>query len=346
MVYQNLTDDDPNREMINSIQRAGEQAVNLTSQLLAFSRKQAFQSRIVNCNVLLRGVYKLLKCFIGENIKLSLTAEASPGLVSIDPGQFELAIINLCVNARDAMPKGGKLALETHNVNFNQHASPGTPQRSPGAFVLITVTDTGFGMDPATRERIFEPFFTTKEAGKGTGLGLAMVYWFVVQSGGRIEVTSDVGKGTSFRIFLPAVTTDSSQPVQSYAITGGTETVLVVEDNEPLRGLVKMVLESNGYRVLTACDGNEALALVAGLSEPLHLLLTDLVMPGMSGKHLADILIGKLPMLRVVFMSGHPDEAVEVHGIGAKAAFLKKPFNPVGLARMIRETLDEKTPDL
>lgn len=342
LVFRRLRVDDPSRELLAQIQKAGERAANLTRQLLAFSRKQVLQPQVVNLNTLLKELHKLLQRLIGEDIELTLVVDPVLGLAKVDPGQFEQAIINLAVNARDAMPQGGRLIIETHNTELDEEYARRYPEVRSGRYVLVVVSDTGQGMDEATRARIFEPFFTTKGPGKGTGLGLAMVYGFVKQSGGHIEVSSEWGCGTTFKVYLPwteeAIPSAKSSS-ELVKVPKGMETVLLVEDEDSLRSLVRLVLQSSGYLVLEARDGREAVRLAQQHPGPIHLLVTDLVMPGMSGRQLAELLAQAKPHMRILFMSGYTDEAV--HGVvEAGVAFLQKPFNPMELARKVREVLD------
>jgi PAS domain S-box-containing protein len=346
MVFGRLRPDDPCRELLAEIRKAGERAATLTGQLLVFSRKQILQPQVVELNTLLTDLLKLLKRLLGEDIEFSLTPDPNLGLAKVDPGQFEQAIINLAVNARDAMPGGGRLVLETRDTELDASYALGRPEVKPGRYVLVSARDTGHGMDEATKARIFEPFFTTKEPGKGTGLGLAMVYGFVKQSGGHIEVQSAPGRGSIFEIYLPRAAetspTSKSSPDMLMA-PKGTETVLLVEDEDSLRNLSRLILQASGYKVLEARDGQEAVWVAQQHPEPVHLLVTDVVMPRMSGRHLADLLAQARPELRILFMSGYTDEAVLRHGVlEAGVAFLQKPFTPIGLARKVREVLDAK----
>jgi two-component system, cell cycle sensor histidine kinase and response regulator CckA len=346
LVFNGLNDHDPGRELLAEIRKAGERAANLTRQLLAFSRKQVLQPRIVSLKTLLGDLHKLLKRLIGEDIELVLTLDPVVGLTKVDPGQFEQAIINLVVNARDAMPQGGRLSIQIQNADLDDAYAAQRSDVRPGGYVLVAVRDSGIGMDDATKLRIFEPFFTTKEPGKGTGLGLAMVYGFVKQSGGHIEVYSERGYGTAFKIYLPRADEallPTPAPV-GLTIPKGTETVLLVEDEDAVRTLSKLVLQSNGYTVLEARDGQEAIWIARQHHDRIHILVTDLVMPRMSGREVADLLTRAKPHLRVLFMSGYTDEAVVREGaLGAGVTFLQKPFSPIALARKVREVLDTKT---
>jgi two-component system cell cycle sensor histidine kinase/response regulator CckA len=339
--------DDPSRELIAEVLKAGERAAALTRQLLAFSRKQVLQSKVLDVNVLLAELSKLLLRLLGADIGLRLEVDAALGLVKVDPGQFEQAVINLAVNARDAMPEGGRLTIETRNIEWEEGLVGKHPDVRPGRYVLVAVSDTGHGMDEATRARIFEPFFTTKGPGRGTGLGLAMVYGFVKQSGGHIEAESEVDRGTTFKVYLPRTdeTVHFARSIQDgVMIPGSKEIILLVEDQDAVRTFARHVLLAEGYTLLEARDGEEAFRVAQQRQGPIHLLLTDVVMPRMSGPQLADLVARDRPELRVLFMSGNADEAFTRHGVSqVEAAFLQKPFNPVCLARKVREVLDAET---
>jgi CheY-like chemotaxis protein len=339
---------DPNRELLAEVLKSSERATHLTRQLLAFSRKQLLQPQVVGLNALLDELRKLMAPLIGEDIDLIFAPDRDLDLVTIDPAQFEQAIINLVVNARDAMPAGGRLLIETRNVQVGEGAATESRDVRPGAYVMVAVTDTGQGIDHATRARIFEPFFTTKAPGQGTGLGLAMVYGFVRQSGGHIEVHSEPGRGTTFKVYLPrehqgAATSRST--VSVLEVPRGSETVLLVEDEQAVRKLSRFVLESSGYMVLEASGGPDALAIAQSHAGAIDLLVTDVVMPRMSGRQLANALGQLRPATRVLFMSGYTDEAILRHGVTeASPGFLQKPFSPIGLARKVREVLDAPAP--
>lgn len=344
LVFNRLPANDPNRSRLAEIQKAGERAANLTRQLLAFSRKQMLQPRVVNLNTLLTELLKLLQRLIGEDIEVALAPADDLGWTKIDPGQFEQAIINLAVNARDAMPQGGQLTIATQNTELDAAYAERYPEVQAGAYVCVTVSDTGLGMAEATKARIFEPFFTTKDVGKGTGLGLAMVYGFVKQSGGHVDVFSEMGSGTTFNIYLPR-TAETGAVIKSALdlrdIPKGTETILLVEDEEAVRNLIRSVLQAGGYTILEAHDGQQAIALATQHRGPLHLLITDLVMPRMNGRQLADQLATLRPHVRVLFMSGYTEEAVSRHQVYAlNVAFFQKPFDPISLAYKVRELLD------
>jgi len=328
---------------IRDIREAGERAASLTRQLLAFSRKQVLEPRVLDMNLVVADLEKMLSRIIGENIDFRTITDEDLCNISADPGQVEQIVMNLVVNARDAMPGGGKLTIETHNVDLTEEYARRHIAVNPGKYVMLAVTDTGFGMDEVTKQRIFEPFFSTKEIGHGTGLGLSMVYGIVKQSGGNIWVYSEPGRGTTFKVYLPAVDAEVSvapnhvdQPVLS-----GTETVLLVEDEDLVRKLAKDVLELFGYRVLTASGGPEALALCEEVDGKIDLLLTDVVMPEMSGRVLADLMLERFPHIAVLFMSGYTDNAIVHQGvIDADAHFVQKPFQTDALVRKVREVLD------
>jgi PAS domain S-box-containing protein len=342
MAFNSLDPADPTRDLIAEIRRAGQRAANLTRQLLAFSRKQVLRPEVVSVNTLLREVLKLLQRLISEDIEVTLSPDESLGLVKIDPGQFEQAVINLAVNGRDAMPHGGSLLIETANVVLDERYAALHEDVTAGSYVMVAVSDSGHGMDEATRARIFEPFFTTKATGEGTGLGLAMVYGFVKQSGGHVEAYSEPGHGTTFKIFLPRVfdVEPAPPPVDDSSIPKGHETVLLVEDEEAVRMLTGRVLRSAGYTVLVARHGPEAIKLAGEYESPIHLLATDLVMPHMSGLEVASQLTQTRPDIRILLMSGYPNEAAMRHGVPPGAALLQKPFNAVALARAVRQVLD------
>jgi two-component system, cell cycle sensor histidine kinase and response regulator CckA len=346
MILNELAVPHPNRGLVTEIRKAGERAANLTRQLLAFSRKQVLQPRVVSLTSLLADLCKLLQPLIGEDVELTVVGDPQLWPAKVDPGQFEHAIVNLAVNARDAMPQGGRLTIHTHNAELDETYAASHPEVRPGRYVRVSVSDSGHGMDAATRSRIFEPFFTTKEPGRGTGLGLAMVYGFVKQSEGHIEVYSDPGLGTTFNVYLPRAEESvraERPPIEPANVPEGHETVLLVEDEDAVRSLARLILRSCGYTVLEAQDGGEALLVAERHQARIHLLLTDLVMPRMSGRELADLMLDARPEVRVLFMSGYTDEAVLRHGVlEANVAFLQKPFSPAILARKVREVLDRE----
>jgi len=345
IVQEGTEKNSPLRTCIDEILKAGHRAAALTRQLLAFSRQQVMDPRVLDLNVVVKDMEKMLKRLIGEDIQLKTALDSSLMRIKADQGQIEQVIMNLAVNARDAMLNGGELKLITANF----HMDEGFVRRYPypvltGDYVLLTVTDNGVGMDATTRARVFEPFFTTKEKGKGTGLGLSMVYGVVKQSGGYIEVVSEPGAGATFKIYLPKVEVavdPQKQPAESPAVLRGIETLLLVEDERSLRKLSRHLLELCGYGVLEAESGAEALKVSQEHKGMIHLLLTDVVMPGMSGRVLADQLMKQRPEIRVVYMSGYTGQTVGEHGVLADGSFfLPKPFTREALAHKIREALD------
>jgi nitrogen-specific signal transduction histidine kinase len=328
---------------LEEIKKAGDRAANLTRQLLAFSRKQILQPLPLNLNDIVADINKLLGRLIGEDIQLSVKLGSDLRRIKVDPGQIEQVLVNLAVNARDAMPRGGKLTIETAGVELSQEYAGKHIGLQAGRYVVLSVSDNGTGMDEKTKERIFEPFFTTKEKDKGTGLGLSTVYGIVKQSGAHIAVYSEVDHGTTFKIYLPEhdapeTTETAAAPIGSW---GGSETVLLVEDEDAVRGLARQILEQEGYSVLEASRGEEAIRLCAAYEQPIELLLTDVVMPETSGKEVADRLRTMRPEIKVLFMSGYTDEAIVHHGVlDAKVQFIQKPFTPVALAKKVREVID------
>jgi two-component system, cell cycle sensor histidine kinase and response regulator CckA len=333
-------------ELLMEVQEAGKRAATLTGQLLAFSRQQILDAQVVDLNGVLKHIGNLLKRVIGEDVELGFELEPTLGLVKVDPAQFEQAIVNLAVNARDALPEGGWLKLETKNVELDEAFAASHPDVRSGRYVQVAVSDSGHGMDPATVARIFEPFFTTKPVGKGTGLGLAMVYGFLKQSGGHIEVESGIGQGTTFRLYLPLVTELSAEVPRRTAPPehqGGRETILLVEDEDAVRRLCCHVLRASGYQVLEACNGEEALELVARRAGKLDLLVTDLVMPRMGGRSLAAKLMASMPELRVLLLSGYTQDLPQAHELSRGVGFLQKPFSPSALTNKVRALLDEES---
>ncbi len=337
--------DQARRDDLSLIKKAATDAAALTRQLLAFSRQQVLEAKVLDLNAIVSGAGKMLQRVIGEDITLALVLAPKLGAVKVDPGQIEQVIMNLAVNARDAMPHGGKLTIETTNVELDIGYTAEHSTVIPGSYVMLVVSDTGVGMDDETKRRIFEPFFTTKEHGKGTGLGLATVYGIVKQSGGIIWVYSEPGKGASFKVYLPHV--EESEGERSAEAppppAKGTETVLLAEDAASVRAVTRQILERNGYSVLEAPSGKAALAIAAKRSGMIHLLLTDVVMPEMSGRELADQLTALRPELKILFISGYTDDSVVRHGVlESGVAYLQKPFTPDSLARKVREVLDRK----
>lgn len=325
------------------IKQAGQQAATLTNQLLAFSRQQMLQPRLLNLNKIIVNISDMLRRLIGENIELILHLNEQVGQVKADPGQLEQVILNLVVNARDAMPLGGTLMIETAPIYITEMASRGMLDGTSGHFVILKVQDTGLGMDATTQTHIFEPFFTTKEMGKGTGLGLATVHGIISQSGGFIEVNSEVGRGTAFLLYLPQANTaepDLAPTVKPNRPLSGTETVLLIEDEVAVRELVQNVLQMYGYTVLTV-SSEEAIPWMQREHQPIDLLLVDVVMPKYSGRELAEKFTAMQPGLRVLYMSGYTDDIIVRHGVlESGVAFLPKPFNPTALVSKVREVLD------
>jgi two-component system cell cycle sensor histidine kinase/response regulator CckA len=333
----------PLRQDAAEIKKAAERAAGLTRQLLAYSRRQVLQPEVLDLNRVVADMDRMLRRLIGEDVELVTTLAPDLGAVRADRGQLEQVLVNLVLNARDAMPRGGKLTLETTNTELDPGYVEDHTGAKAGPHVLLAVTDTGAGMDPETAAHLFEPFFTTKEVGKGTGLGLATVYGIVKQSDGYIMVYSEPGHGTTFKIYLPRVAAAEPAPPPALrpTVTRGSETVLVVEDEEAVRSLSRRALEAGGYTVLAAADGADAVRLVERYGGPIHLVLTDVVMPGMSGRELADRLVQRRPGLRVLYMSGYPGDAIVHRGaLDPGTAFLQKPFMPDDLTRKVREVLD------
>jgi PAS domain S-box-containing protein len=340
-----VQDDDPLTSDLLEVKNAAERAAALTRQLLAFSRKQVLQPVALDLNQVAAGIEKMLRRILGEDIELVQALAPDLGLTLADPGQFEQVLMNLVVNARDAMPAGGRLTIETSNVEFDEEYAARHVAVKPGSYVQLAVSDTGCGMDERTLEHLFEPFFTTKEKGKGTGLGLSTVYGIVQQSGGHIWVYSEQGQGTTFKVYLPrersatvaTVITPPTVPMRST----GTETILVVEDEEALRKVARRSLEAAGYQVLTAADGDEALLESAQHAGEVHLLLTDVVMPRMSGRAVAQAILMTRPTVKVLYMSGYTENAISHHGaLDAGTHFLAKPFTSTALKEKVRAVLD------
>ena len=351
--YSNLLFYDPNcndeqRDHAEQIQQAAERAAALTGQLLTFSRKQVVRNRAVHLNTTLEGIGNMLRRLAGEDIELIYRLNPELGAVIADPGQIEQVIMNLAINARDAMLGGGKLLFETRNVVVDSSRLAHNPEIEPGLYALLTVTDSGCGMSAETQTQIFEPFFTTKEKGKGTGLGLSIVYGIVQQSGGYITVTSRVGYGSTFAIYLPLSTEEVvviEPEITVAAFTGGTETILLVEDEPAVRLLVRNVLAQHGYRVLEASCGAEALSICESYQGPVHLVLTDVVMPGLKGPELVDRLRRRIPNARILYISGYTDNAIEYFRHAEdNNAFLAKPFSLDEVLKKVREVLNPASP--
>jgi PAS domain S-box-containing protein len=339
-----LAPDSSLREYADQVEKAGQRAVSLTRQLLAFSRQQILSPAVLDLNTLVSDMEKMLPRLIGEDIVLHFRLAPDLGRVKADHGQIEQIVMNLAVNARDAMPDGGHLTVETANAELDETYARQHAGAKPGRYVMLAVSDSGVGMNAETIARIFEPFFTTKEVGKGTGLGLATVYGVVKQSGGYIWVDSEPGKGASFQIYLPRVDEHVSPPAEnppSESSLTGTETVLLVEDAEPLRKLAQSFLVEHGFEVLSAPNGEEAIELAKTSRRPIHLLLTDVVMPGMNGRALAEQLLPVHPEIRILYMSGYTDSFIAGHGVLEPGTqLLHKPFTEQALLRKVRQVLD------
>jgi len=348
LLLEKLEPGDVRRRAAEEISKAAQRASGLTRQLLAFSRKQVLQPRVLDLGAVVTNIEKMLRRLIGEDVELRTVLDPALGRIKADPGQIEQVLMNLAVNARDAMPHGGKLTIETANVDVDEDYARQHGGVQPGPYVRLSVSDTGCGMDAETRAHIFEPFFTTKERGKGTGLGLPTVYGIVKQSGGYIWAYSEVERGTVFKIYLPRASGSAEVRQQGevqQTLPGGVETVLVAEDDPAVRALVCGALASRGYTVQEARDGREALAAARGYKGPIHLLLTDVVLPHMSGRRLAERLRAERPESRLLYMSGYTDDAVVSHGVSAgNVPFLQKPFSASALSRKVREVLDQPSP--
>jgi two-component system, cell cycle sensor histidine kinase and response regulator CckA len=348
MLLADMPSDNPDRLDIEEIKSAGERAAGLTKQLLAFSRQQVLEPRVLNLNDVIVNIEKLLRRVIGEDVELSIELDRDVRPVRIDPGQMEQVLMNLAVNARDAMPTGGRLTVRTE---FSPLAQPHQLQDAvldKGEYVLVTVSDTGSGIPPEIAARIFEPFFTTKEPGKGTGLGLSTVYGIVKQSGGAVFVNSEQNSGTEFGMYFPCVDApiETAAPAHAHVPVSvrGTETVLVVDDEAGIRDLVRKALERHGYRVLSAANGADALSLVGAYTAPIHLVITDVVMPQMGGREMAARLASMGITVPVLFVSGYLDLShLEIFALPAEQAHLTKPFTPTVLMRNVRELLDESS---
>ncbi len=342
LLARDLPADDPTRVELDEIRRAGERAADLTRQLLAFGRKQILEPRPISLHGIVASIERMLRRILGEDIALTVIADPAPAIVNVDPGQMEQVLLNLAVNSRDAMPQGGKLTIEIRSVELDREYIAGHFGIEPGPHVMLAVSDTGTGMTPEVKARLFEPFFTTK--GRGTGLGLSTVFGIVKQSGGDIWVYSEPGNGTTFKIYLPLIGAEAAALAGSPPAPRARmaqETILLVEDEEQVRILVRNILRRQGYQVLDAADAASALQLCENHADEIGLLLTDVVMPGMSGRQLAERLQARRPGLRVLFMSGYTDDAIVHHGVlDAGVMFIQKPIRPDALVRKIREVLD------
>jgi PAS domain S-box-containing protein len=341
---------DPRRDDLTEIVQAAERAAALTRQLLAFSRQQVLEPQLLDVNAIVTQLSKMLHRLLGEDIDLNLALTPELGRIKADPGQIEQVLVNLAVNSRDAMPDGGKLTIETWEQEVDQEQAHAAQPIIPGRYVMMGISDNGAGMDEGTRRRLFEPFFTTKEAGKGTGLGLSTVYGIVSQSGGYIWVYSEPGRGTTFKIYLP-LADDADAPAVTVpeapeaVVTSGWETILLVEDEAAVRKLAAEVLKRQGYHVVVTGSATEARAALQQLDGPLHLLITDIVMPDLRGPELAEIVRAARPECKVLYMSGYAPEAVVRHGsIQAGRTFIGKPFSPAVFVRKARAVLDDDDP--
>jgi two-component system, cell cycle sensor histidine kinase and response regulator CckA len=344
MGYDNVPDDSPVREHFLMIRDQAQRSAGLTRQLLAFARRQVLQPRSLNLNDLVSRISGLLRTAVGEQTELKIALTPGLQVTMADPTQIEQVLMNLCLNARDAMPQGGRIVIETSNVEVEGDFCRTHSYAHPGQYVLLSVCDTGVGMDAATLDRIFEPFFTTKEMGRGTGLGLATVYGIVKQHGGFVNVYSEPGQGTTFHVYLPASSGPPSaieRATSEAAHKGGTETILVAEDHEGLRELVRATLTSQGYSVILASDGWDAVRMFKANSEEIRLVVLDVVMPFLSGPEAHSQMCALRPDLPAIFMSGHVSESVQLNcRIRAGAVFLQKPYTPQTLTRTVRRTLD------
>jgi CheY-like chemotaxis protein len=347
ILMEDLTGQERPRRLLQEIVRSSERAATLTRQLLAFSRRQVLSPQVIDLNETVQGVENLIQRLIGDDIELRTRLETPLRLVRVDPGQLEQVLVNLAVNARDAMPSGGVLTVTTKNGEIDAAMAKSHPELRPGPAVMIEVADTGHGMDAETLSHAFEPFFTTKARGKGTGLGLSMVFGIVKQSGGDISVESQPGQGTMFRICFPAAQEQKTQrpsPRETAAAPRGSETILLVEDDARVRDLAREILRGGGYEVLSASDAATAAHVAAEHRGPLHLLVTDVVMPGESGPQLAERLSSWRPGLKILYISGYAGEIVSRHlDLRPGIAFLPKPFTREILLRKVRETLDAPT---
>ncbi|HNN96884.1 MAG TPA: ATP-binding protein [Pseudomonadota bacterium] len=342
LLMTHLADDPELAETVSAIRDAGERAATLTGQLLAFSRKALVEPKLLDLNAVVGAAGRMLQRLLGEDIQLSTQLAPQLGRIRLDPGQLDQILLNLAANARDAMPTGGTLQIQTSAVEIDGSRSAEFGPLRPGQYAQLLIRDSGAGMPDDVRQHLFEPFYTTKQTGSGTGLGLAMVYGIVQQAGGGIHVESAPGRGTQFRIVFPlaAVRPQSSPPVQ-HSVPRGSETILVVEDEDAVRQIVCLSLQALGYRVMSAGSARAALEIATTHAGPIHVLLTDVVMPDVGGRTLAEQLLKLRPQTRVLYMSGYTDDAVVRHGIeAATVAFLQKPFTPLSLASKLRELLD------
>jgi two-component system, cell cycle sensor histidine kinase and response regulator CckA len=337
---------DPRLEGIKEIHRAAERATALTRQLLAFGRRQVLHPQVLNLNGVVGEMEHMLRRLIGEDLELVTLLAPEIWSVKVDRGQIEQVVMNLALNARDAIPEGGKVTIETANLELDEEYARTHVSAKPGAYVMLAISDTGCGMDKETQSHLFEPFFTTKEKGKGTGLGLSTVYGIVKQSGGNIWAYSEPGRGSTFKIYLPRVQETAgriaeSRPAPSSEVRGGVETILLVEDEESVRKMVGKILGGQGYTILEAAHGDEAIRVCGNHKGPIHLLMTDVIMPRMSGRELAETLRPLRKEMKVLYMSGYPDNTIVHHGVlEPGTAFLQKPFSLRALEQKVREVLD------
>jgi nitrogen-specific signal transduction histidine kinase len=346
LMLSQLEERSPLVKEVEEIKRAGERASSLTQQLLAFSRRQVLQPRVIDLNEVVSRVEKMLRRLIGEDVELRTVPGAGLWSVKADPGQIEQVLVNLVVNARDAMPGGGVLTIETGNVFLDEEYSLGHLPARSGHYVMLAVSDTGVGMDERTKSQVFEPFFTTKESGKGTGLGLSTVYGIVKQSGGYIWVYSEPGKGSTFKVYIPRTEEREDDPrkaVPPVEDLRGEKTVLIVEDEESILKLSSAVLGGYGYSVLAAPGGEDGLRIAGKHEGEISLLLTDVVMPGMGGRELYERILQQRPKIKVLYMSGYTDKAIVRRGVlDPGTSFLQKPFSPISLARKVKEVLETR----
>lgn len=343
LLLKRIAEGDSNRSRVEEIKLAAERASSLTRQLLAFSRKQVLQPKLFDLNTLVSDMGKMLQRLIGEHIELTTALTKDAIQINADPGQIEQVLMNLVVNARDAMPDGGRITIETAHIQIDQTYASSHLAVHPGPYVMLAVSDTGFGIDPETRKHIFEPFFTTKEQGKGTGLGLSTVYGIVKQSGGNIWIYSEPGQGTTFKVYLPKVGDEANLTrahIEPAITLRGTETILLVEDERQIRELAHEFLSESGYKVLACSNGNEALHVIDDYPDEVHLVVTDVVMPQMSGRELAERITATSPGTKVLFMSGYTNDAIVRHGVlNPGTWFIQKPFTPDALGQKVRQVL-------
>jgi signal transduction histidine kinase len=344
LLMENIREGGPFWDGLSQIEQAAESAASLTRQLLAYSRQQVLQPKVLDLNEVVREVDPLVRRLIGTHIQFQTSLNPRLARIKADPGQLEQVIMNLAINARDAMPDGGKLIIETSNVEVDEEYRRQRPVVALGSYVLLSVADTGIGIDKDTATQIFEPFFTTKQGGGGTGLGLATVYGIVKQSGGYIWLYSEAGMGTTFKVYLPQ-TQEAIQPIVRKVKTPharGSETILLVEDQPSLRELAQIILERDGYRVLCAANPTQALEISATCTDPIHLLVTDVVLPIMNGRVLAERMVEDRPSIKVLFVSGYTEDIIGHHGqLDLKTNFLEKPFSHETLSAKVRSVLDQ-----